>query len=119
MHFGGDYTVATPRAGHYDSFRCFAIQTEDGAIAAPFGQWIDGFQFTPGNAAVAHHMLLYAVPNLADHMEAGLVEDPTNNSWACDGAVSRSDGSYIVDNFDLMWGWRAFHWICSGIWAYS
>ena len=105
LSFAGDYTVTAPDSGTYDSFRCFAMQTEDGIVAAPSDLWIDGFEFTPGNPAVAHHMLLYTVPNLAAHMEDGLVEDSANHSWDCDGAVSRSDGAYMVGDFDLVWGW--------------
>ena len=105
MNFAGPYSVPPPAAGDYDSFRCFAMQMDDGSLSFSSERWIDGLSFAPGNPAVAHHMLLFAVPDLADHMADGLVQDPDTNSWDCDGAVSRSDGSYPVQDLSLMWGW--------------
>ena len=105
LSFAGPYSVPPPSTGEYDSFRCFAMQLEDGSVSVPGQVWVDGMEFIPGNSAVAHHMLLYSVPGLTDHMEAGLVQDPATNSWDCDGGVSRADGSYDVNNLNLMWGW--------------
>jgi len=105
LSFAGEYQVPAPSMGENDSFRCFAMEREDGSVAPPSSVWIDGFEFTPGNPDVAHHMLLFSVPNLAEQMANGLVEDPQTQSWPCDGGVSRSDGAYTVQEFDLMWGW--------------
>jgi len=105
MNFAGPYSVPPPATGDYDSFRCFAMQMDDGSLSFASEQWLNGLSFEPGNAAVAHHMLLFAVPDLAGHMDDGLVQDADTNSWDCDGAVSRSDGSYSVQNVSLMWGW--------------
>ena len=105
LEFAADYNVPPPAEAGYDTFRCFALQTEDGLVAPPVDLWIDGFQFRPGNPLIAHHMLVFSVPDLNEHLAAGLVEDPETNSWACDGAVSRADGSYIVRDFSLVWGW--------------
>ena len=105
MGFAEPYTVPPPTDGAYDSFRCFAMQMDDGAVAVSTERWLNGLSFSPGNAAVAHHMLLFAVPNLATHMERGLIEDESTNSWECSGAVSRADGRYDLQNFSLMWGW--------------
>lgn len=105
MNFAGPYSVPPPESGEYDSFRCFAMHMDDGNVSSSVEQWLDGMEFRPGNSAVAHHMLLFAVPNLADHLESGLVEDPSSMSWDCSGAVSRSDGMYEVRDLSLMWGW--------------
>ncbi len=107
LTFAGEYAVPPPGPEGADSFRCFAMQFEDGNVSMDEEVWINGVEFTPGNPAVAHHMSMFSVPGLAEHMAAGLVEDPETNSWDCQGiaAVGRADGQYHVRDYRFLWGW--------------
>lgn len=105
LGFKGSYEVPAPSDGVYDSFRCFALETEDGAIEFSDDVWLDGFEFTPGNDKVVHHVLIYTVGGLDTHIGSGLPSDTENNSWDCAGGVSRADGTYNVANINLIYGW--------------
>jgi len=95
LNFAGMHSIQSAGGG-YDSFRCFAMQFEDGSVALDSDIWLDGFEFTPGNAAVAHHMSLFSVPNLAGHIEAGLVETESTKSWDCRGIRCSEPGRRTV-----------------------
>ena len=105
LSFKGSYEVPEPTDGGYDSFRCFALETEDGAVEFSDDIWLDGFEFTPGNDKVVHHVLIYTVSGLDTHLAGGLPSDTENNSWDCAGGVSRSDGTFDVGNVNLIYGW--------------
>ena len=105
MRFAGDYEVPPPSPDAYDTFRCFAMVVEDGGLGSAAQVWVDGLEFTPGNPSVAHHMLLFSMPDLVTHLAAGLVQDADSQSWDCNGGVSRADGSYDLANPTMMWGW--------------
>ena len=105
LTFSGEYTVPDADTAGYDTFRCFAMQLDNGNFSVDGTVWLDGMAFEPGNSRVAHHMLLFTVPNIQSHMASGLIEDPENNSWTCAGGVSRADGSYPLGQAKLAWGW--------------
>ena len=105
LSFKGSYEVPEPADGVYDTFRCFALQNTDGLVQFSEDTWLNGFEFSPGNDKVVHHVLVYTVPGLDAHLAGGLPQDGENNSWECGGGVSRADGSYDIGGFNLIYGW--------------
>lgn len=105
LGFKSSYEVPVPEDGSYDTFRCFALQTDEGRVEFSENTWFDGFEFTPGNDKVVHHVLIHTVNGLDTHLAAGLSMDSENNSWDCAGGVSRADGSYNVGDYSLIYGW--------------
>ncbi len=105
LSFKGSYEVTKPSGGVFDTFRCFALEDEDGIVEFAEDTWVDGFEFFAGNTKVVHHVLIYTVSGLETHMAGGLTEDDGNNSWECAGGVSRADGTYSVGAFNLLYGW--------------
>lgn len=108
LSYRGAYEVPAPNPESevYDLFRCFAVQTLD--ADQPWlteDVFIDGFEFTPGNSKVAHHMLAYGVPNMKDYIAGGLIEDTDTNSWECAGGPSRADGSAPMPDASIIYGW--------------
>jgi len=101
--FAAPYLVPTDEGE--DVFRCMAIQTADGLTAMTEATWVTGLQFEPGYAPVVHHVLAYVVEDLDTHLASGLVEDSATMSWECPGSPSRSDGTYSLPEYDLVYGW--------------
>ena len=105
MTFKGSYEVPAPTDGTYDTFRCFALEDEQGEVDFSDDTWLNGFGFEPGNDKVVHHVLVYTVSGLNAHLAGGIAEDSSNNSWDCNGGISRADGSYTIGAFNLIYGW--------------
>jgi len=101
--FRAPYLVPTDEG--QDIFRCMAMQDADGSTSMPEDTWVTGLQFEPGYTPVVHHVLAYVVEDLDTHLANGLVEDEDTLSWACPGSPSRSDGSYRLTDYDLVYGW--------------
>ena len=113
LHIDGDLTALSARAAFDvpvsddtpDTFRCFALEDDDGNIGMSEEAWVTGFEFTPGNPTVVHHVLVYTVDDIDTELANGLAEDEDNNSWECSGGLSRADGSHDITNYNLIYGW--------------
>jgi hypothetical protein len=75
----------------HDEYRCFLVES---GLTAP--KYITGYEVTPGNAAIVHHVLLFAVDPAKDVgngmtnaavMNALDAESPDRLGWPCFGAA--------------------------------
>ena len=103
LGFSAPYLVPTDEGA--DVFRCLAVESADGLASMLEDTWVTGIEFEPGYTPVVHHVLAYVIEDLDSHLQNGLVEDEDTNSWACQGSPSRSDGSYSLPDYDLVYAW--------------
>ena len=92
---GGPYRPSAPGAGR-DDYRCFLIDpglTED--------TFVTGSNVLPGNAAVVHHAILFAVPPGQVAAAKRQDADAPGDGWSCfGGSALQQSGDDPVANLD-------------------